>query len=276
MTSLKDFLSDGVIEDEEKRQFHISLAPGEVAPTILLVGDPARALKVSNYFDEVQLSRKNREFVTYTGLYQNMRLSVMGIGIGPSNVEIAIIELSHIVSTPLTIIRIGTCGALSIHVNVGDLVISTGAVRLENTSSFYVDQAYPAIANFEVLNALIHSAEICSSSYHVGLTLTSSGFYGVPDDILDELTKRCVLNHEMESSALFTLSTIVGFRAGTVCAVIGNREKAISITRNKKEQIEKKAILCGLKAAILLGHMDRVKKEKNQQYWHSGLSLKFD
>lgn len=284
--SAKDITGSEVVADAEQRQYHIALAPGEVASTILLVGDPARAKRVAKLFDTVELERSYREFVTCTGTYKGMRLSVMATGIGPSNVEIAMVELSHVrpPDEPFTLIRVGTCGGLQPEVNVGDLVISTGAVRLEDTSLYFVDPNYPSVADYEVVNALIYSASKLDTSYHVGLTGSGSGFYGaqgrqIPNfpvkdpSIPEQLAERGVKNFEMESSTLFTMATLAGFRAGTVCVVYASRPQGTFVTDDMKEKAERQAIECGLGAAVALAQMDALKHERNQTFWHSGLGL---
>ncbi len=276
-----------IVEDSEKRQYHIGLSPGEVANTVLLVGDPARAEKVAKHFDSVTIQKVNREFITFTGTYKGQPLSVMSTGIGPSNIEIAVIELSRIFSEGSevpTLIRIGSCGSLQEDISVGDLVISTGAVRLEDTSTYFVDESYPAVANYEVITALTTSTERNKFTYHVGITATGSGFYGAQGresekfpirnpHLQDRLAKLNVLNFEMESSALFTLASLAKFRAGTVCAVYANRPKKTFIDQETKKQAEKNAIKSGLDAALILRSMDKQKQTKKVKYWNSDLSI---
>ncbi|MGH2489140.1 MAG: hypothetical protein ACRDFR_05960, partial [Candidatus Limnocylindria bacterium] len=115
------------------RQYHIALQRGELAEYILLVGDPGRVAKVAAHFDTVDLERSNREITTATGTYRGMRLSAMSTGMGPDNVEIVVSEVLEITEKP-TFVRIGSSGALQPGIGLGDLVISTGAVRLENTT----------------------------------------------------------------------------------------------------------------------------------------------
>lgn len=204
-----------IVEDSEKRQYHIGLSPGEVTNTVLLVGDPARAEKVAKHFESVTIQKVNREFITFTGIYKGEPLTVMSTGIGPSNIEIAVIELSRIFeehSEIPTLIRIGSCGSLQENISVGDLVISTGAVRLEDTSTYFVDESYPAVANYEVITALTTATQRNKFNYHVGITATGSGFYGAQGreskhfpirnpHLQDRLATLNVLNFEMESRA---------------------------------------------------------------------------
>ena len=285
--SSRKILSSEIVEDNEKRQYHIGLSPGEVANTILFVGDPNRAEKIAKYFDSVSLSKSNREFFTFTGIYNGKPISVMSTGIGPSNIEIAVIELSRIFDYSAevpTIIRIGSCGALQKEIFVGDLVVSTGAVRLEDTSTYFVDQSYPSVADYEVITALVTAAQRKKFSYHVGITATGSGFYGAQGrelekfpiknaDLPERLAKLNVLNFEMESSTLFTLASLAKIRAGTVCAVYANRFRKTFIGENEKEDAEKNAILCGLESAIIIRSMDSIKKDKNITHWTADASL---
>ncbi len=210
----------------------------------------------------MKVKRKNREFITYTGTYADIPVTIMSTGIGCDNTEIAVIELCRITKKP-TFIRIGSSGALQKNIALGDLVISTGAARLENTSLFFVLEGYPAIAHYEIVNALIQAAEELQYPYHVGITATAPGFYGaqcrrIPGFplrypiLLDELRERNVLNFEMESSTLFTLASISGIRAGTVCAVYANRVKNEFVTEKLKQDAELKCIKTGLKAIELL------------------------
>jgi len=265
------------------RQYHIGLMPGELAETILLCGDPTRAGRVSGLFDDVRLSRAHREFVTHTGSWKGAPISVMSSGIGADNTEIAVIEASRITKDP-TFIRIGSCGALRKNIRIGDLIISSGAVRLENTSTFFVHEGYPAMAHYEVLMALIGAAEARKSRYHVGLTATAPGFYGAQcrqvegfplknPGLMDSLARQGVINFEMETSALFSLASLGGFRAGAVCTVYAQRPTGKFISDGQIPAAEKKCIEVGMEAARILREMDTVKKRHRKRFWTAELSL---
>ncbi|MGQ4832865.1 MAG: nucleoside phosphorylase [Candidatus Asgardarchaeia archaeon] len=279
----EEFLSADVVKTKSGKQYHINVGPGDISNYIILVGDPARAHKASRFFDEIEFQTQNREFVTYTGRVGDLRLSVMSTGIGQDNIEIVFIETVQIVETP-TFIRVGSCGGLQEYTNCGDLVISTGAVRLENTSLFFVNEGYPAVANFEVVLALIEAAEKLGVTYHVGLTASASGFYGaqgrkVPGipirypNLVDELRERNVINFEMESSALFTFANLKNLRAGMVCAVYANRPKNEFIKPELKKVAEENAIKTGIEAFKILAKMDKIKESKNKKYWFPSLGL---
>ena len=238
------------------RQYHIALERGELAEYILLVGDPGRVAKVSERFDSVELTRSNREITTVTGSYRGMRLSVMSTGMGPDNVEIVLAEVLGITDQP-TFVRIGSSGGLQPDIGLGDLVISTGAVRLENTTDYYVHPGYPAIAHRDVVRAL---EEVCREQghpYHVGITATAPGFFAPQGramrtlpvrypDLAEELRREGVVNLEMESSALFVLAGLAGSRAGTICAVYSQRTDGSFIEGADKEAAEARCIDAGL------------------------------
>lgn len=277
MTEQKAMQSSEVVSDETGRQYHINLAPGELAEYVILVGDPERAVKASELLDDIRISQKNREFVTFTGKYKGMEVSIMSTGIGTDNVEIAMIEIFQIARNP-SFIRVGSCGGLKEEMELGDLVISTGAVRLENTSLFFVHEGYPAVADYEVVLSLLSACESEDFTYHVGLTASASGFYGaqgraIPGiplrypDLQEDMARMNVANFEMESSTLFTLASLKGLRASTVCAVYANRPRGTFIGPEIKKRAEKNCIIAGLEAFKILEKMDAEKRDRKLRYW---------
>lgn len=277
----REFHSAEIVRTGEGRQYHIGLAPGEIAPYVLLCGDPARADRVRDMFDETTFERRCREYVTFTGKYHGMDVSVMSTGIGCDNTEIAVIELAQL-REDLTLLRIGSCGGLQTDIELGDLVVSTGAVRMENTSTFFVPEGYPAVAHYEVVLAVIQAAHELRLRHHVGLTATASGFYGaqgreVPGfpprypDLDQQLSRIGVKNFEMETSTLFTLATLRGLRSGAVCAVYANRMLDRFIDLDFKDDAELRVIRAGLRALEILAKMDESRGEKT--WWFPSLGL---
>ncbi len=275
----ESFESAEIVRTAAGRQYHIGLAPEDVADTIVLVGDPARADKVAAHFDSVEVRRQEREYVTRTGTYRGRPLTVMATGIGCDNTEIAVVELCQLVERP-TFLRIGSCGGLQPEMELGDLVISSGAVRLENTTSWFVPETYPAVASYEVMLALIRSCAEASAPHHVGLTASGSGFYGaqgrkVPGftprfpELPDELRRIGVLNFEMETSCLLVLAGLAKARAGAVCAVYAHRPSNRFVDTDAKTAAEARAIVRGLRAIELLWEMDAQRGQA--RYWHPGL-----
>ena len=211
-----------------ERQYHIGLGPGELAEYILLPGDPDRTAKIATRLDSIEREGRNREFASVTGTFRGLRVSVLSTGIGTDNVEIAVAEILAITTRP-TFIRVGSCGALQPEIALGDLIISSGAVRLEATTSFFVHDGYPAVADYETVVALVEAADRLGHRAHVGLTATAPGFFGaqgrpIPQlpirypDLAEELARERVLNFEMEASALMVLAGLARCRAGVVCA----------------------------------------------------------
>ncbi|MHA1910762.1 MAG: nucleoside phosphorylase [Candidatus Kariarchaeaceae archaeon] len=262
-----------IIEDKEKRQYHIGLSPKEIAPYIILVGDQNRAHRAGKeLLTDVKYTNHNREFVSYTGKYGETPVTVLSTGIGTDNMEITLIELFNICENP-TLIRVGSSGGLQDFTKLGDMVVSSGAVRLENTSLFFVDEGYPAVANYEAVIALAKAAKELELPWHIGLTATASGFYGaqgrkIPGfplrypDLPDRLRELNVYNFEMETSTLFTLAAIKGARAGTVCTIYANRPDNTFISAEEKPKAELNALKVGLRGLQILEQMDKEKKGK--------------
>ena len=248
------------------RQYHIGLESGELAEYVLLVGDPGRVTKVAGRWDAVELQRSNREITTATGTYRGMRLSCMSTGMGTDNVEIVLAEVMEITDAP-TLVRIGSSGALQPDIELGDLIVSTGAVRLENTTDFYVHPGFPAVAHRDVVWALEAACRELGVRYHVGLTATASGFYAPQGramrtlpvrypELADELRRQRVANLEMESSALFVLAHLAGLRSGTVCAAYAQRTDGTFLEGAAKEAAEARCIDAGLAGIHLLWQVD--------------------
>ncbi|HEY7332434.1 MAG TPA: nucleoside phosphorylase [Candidatus Limnocylindria bacterium] len=249
------------------RQYHIALERGELAEYVLLVGDPGRVAKVADRWDSVELERSNREITTATGSYRGMRISAMSTGMGTDNVEIVLAEVMEITDRP-TLVRVGSSGSLQPEIALGDLVISIGAVRLENTTDFYVHPGYPAIAHRDVVSALEAACRRLGFAHHLGLTATASGFYAPQGramrtlpvrypQLAEELRRQGVANLEMESSALFVLASLAGLRAGTICAAYAQRIEGTFLEGAAKEAAEARCIDAGLAGIHLLWEMDR-------------------
>ena len=261
------------------RQYHIALERGELAEYVLLVGDPGRVALVSSRWDSIELERSNREITTATGSYRGMRISAMSTGMGTDNVEIVMAEVLEITDRA-TLVRVGSSGALQPDIRAGDLVISIGAVRLENTTDFYVHPGYPAIAHRDVVWALESACRTLGITYHVGLTATASGFYAPQGrqmrtlpvrypHLAEELRRQGVANLEMESSALFVLAGLAGLRAGTVCATYAQRVDGTFLEDAAKEAAEARCIDAGLAGIHLLWEIDTEQDSDPRERWSS-------
>lgn len=215
-------------------QYHLQIRPGDVGRYVILPGDPKRCAKIAKYFDDARLIADSREYVTYTGYLDGEMVSVTSTGIGGPSASIALEELAQCGAD--TFIRVGTCGGIDLDVKGGDIVVSTGAVRMEGTSREYAPIEYPAVADFEVTNALVKACKTLGVTFHTGVVQCKDAFYGqhepermpVSYELLNkwEAWKRmgCKAS-EMESAALFIAASHLRVRCGSNFLVVGNQER---------------------------------------------------
>ena len=218
-------------------QYHIQLRPGDVGRYVLLPGDPKRCAKIAAYFDNPVLVADNREYVTYTGYLDGEKVSVTSTGIGGPSASIAMEELVQIGAD--TFIRVGTCGGIDIDVKGSDIVVATGSVRMEGTSREYAPIEFPAVADIEVVNALMNSCKAKGVTFHTGVVQSKDSFYGqhspermpVSYELVNkwEAWKRLgVKASEMESAALFVVASHLRVRCGATFLVVANQERDIA------------------------------------------------
>ncbi len=201
-------------------QPHIMCGVGDVARYVLMPGDPSRVERIAGFLDDAHRVASYRGYVTYTGKAGVVEISACSTGIGCPSAAIAMEELMRIGAD--TFIRVGTTGALVPSLDSGDIVVATGAVRWEGTSRTYVPLEYPAVASYEVVNALLRAADELNVKVHPGIIISSDAFYGGNDEVLRKFGEANVLAIEMESSLMFTLASVRGTRAGSICTVDGN------------------------------------------------------
>ena len=201
---------------------------------MILPGDPKRCKKIARYFDDARLIADSREYTTYTGYLDGVKVSVTSTGIGGPSASIAMEEL--VMSGADTFIRIGTCGGMQLDVKSGDVVIASGAIRMEGTSREYAPIEFPAVADIRVTNALMQAADELEQKYHIGVVQSKDSFYGqhspetkpVSYELLNkwEAWKRLgCLASEMESAALFVVASHLKVRAGACFLVMANQER---------------------------------------------------
>lgn len=264
-----------------ERQYHIDLAPGELSEYILLPGDPDRVARIAPFLESAGPERRHREFASISGTYKGLNVSVVATGIGTDNVEICLAEILAITERP-TLIRIGSCGVLRDDISLGDLVISSGAVRLEATTSFFVHDGYPAVADYSAVAALVEASHRLGHRAHVGLTATAPGFYGaqgrpIPQlpirypDLAAEMAAQRVINFEMEASALLVLATLAGCRAGVVCTAFAQRSTGDFVVGEQKERAERACIETGLEALLILSQMEARMRDEGAVHWRPSL-----
>ena len=247
-------------------QYHVGLGPGMVGRYVLLPGDPKRCQKIAAYFEEPQLMADSREYVTYTGLLDGVKVSVTSTGIGGPSASIAMEELTRCGAD--TFVRVGTCGGMQQDILGGDLIIATGAVRMEGTSREYAPLEFPAVADLEVVNALAAAAKELGAKSHIGVVQCKDSFYGqhepekkpVGYELLNkwEAYIRCgVLASEMESAALFVVASCLRVRCGTVLLTVANQERAKAGLSNPQAHDTDLAIRTGIEALRRLIAQDK-------------------
>lgn len=261
------------------KQYHIQCGEGDVARFVLMPGDPDRVPLIAKDWDEVTDLGRHREYHTVTGTTHGVRISGTSSGIGCPSLAIAVDELYRIGVD--TIIRVGSTGALQPGMELSDLVITTGAVRLEGTSKDFVTAEFPAIAHYEVVMALIQAAEEQHERYHVGTTASTDTFYsgqGRPayqdyfpshkKTILADMQSAGVKNFEMEAATLLTMSTLFGKRAGCICFVVANRVTDEFLIR---EDMAIRAGRVATRAVEILSELDQQKAKNKKKFWYPGI-----
>lgn len=214
---------------ESEVQYHVGLKKGDVGRYVLLPGDPGRVPKIAKHFDSAEQVASNREYNTYTGYVDGIKISSTSTGIGCPSAAIALEELIRVGAD--TFIRVGTAGALQPDIKLGDVVISTGAVREEGTSRQYVPISYPAVADLDVTLALREACKNLGIASHCGVMHCKDAFYieepeMIPQakhnlDLWETWRRADVKATSMESAALFTIGTIRKVRVGEITAIIG-------------------------------------------------------
>lgn len=258
-----------LIINDDGSVFHLHVKPGEIAETVILVGDQGRVEMVSNFFDEIEVKRQSREFITHTGRLNGKRITALSTGIGTDNIDIVLNELDALVNidfetrtekkehTRLRLIRIGTSGALQDDMEPNTPVVSAISAGFDGMLNYYRDRNKvarqdieaefikhtdwnPLLAKPYFVEASAALSELIGHDMRKGITISAPGFYGpqgrelrlpIADaNINSKLSAFAhsglqVTNYEMESSALFGLSLLLGHDAATVCNIIANRKK---------------------------------------------------
>ncbi len=273
MTDKKVSATRPVTEDRE--QYHLEVKEGDVAKSVLIPGDPQRVERISSLWDSAKEVAMHRQFVTHTGKYKGADISACSTGIGGPGTAIVIEELANVGAD--TFLRVGSCATLKEDIEIGDLIISTAAVRLDGTSKQYVRPEYPASASYEVVLAFVEAAETLGLTYHLGISASTDSFYlgqsrpgfggytqSMSETLIEDLTRANVANFEMEAATLFTLGNIFGFRTGAACAVYANRVRDEFEVKGELDVIK-----CGNEAVKILADMDKEKAGK--KYWNASL-----
>ncbi len=217
------------------KQYHTGVGPDDIGKYIILPGDPKRCAQIAEHFDDARLVADVREYVTYTGTLEGQKVSVTSTGIGGPSASIAITELSKCGAH--TFIRVGTCGGMQEDIMGGDVVIASGAIRMEGTSREYAPIEFPAVPDVEVMNAIIDAAKRMDIKHHVGVVQCKDSFFGQHEPeimpVSYELEQKWeawirmgCLASEMESAALFIAARFLKVRVGSCFLVVANQERA--------------------------------------------------
>jgi uridine phosphorylase len=216
--------------------YHLSVSEQEIlgAQMALLPGDPARVEKIAatRPIENGRFVASHREFCTWLGYIRELPIVITSTGIGGPSTAIAVEELAQL--GVRIFLRVGTTGAIQPHIHIGDVVITTGAVRLDGASAHYAPIEYPAVADYELVWALVRAARTLTIPYHVGITCSSATFYPGQErsdsfspyvirnlrGTKSEWQRLGVLNYEMEAATLFTMCSALGLRAGCVSGVV--------------------------------------------------------
>lgn len=249
-------------------QYHVDLKAGDVGKYVILPGDPKRCKMIAQYFDNAELVADKREYTTYTGYLNGEKVSVTSTGIGGPLASIALEELVKVGAEKF--IRVGTCGGIDIDVKGGDLVIATGAVRMEGTSKEYAPIEFPAVADLDIVNALVQAGKNLNEDYHVGIVQCKDSFYGqhspekspVSYELINkwEAWKRlgCKAS-EMESAALFVVASALKVKVGSIFLTVANQEREKLGLENPVIHDTDKAIKTAIEALKII-----IEQDKNQ------------
>ncbi|MEJ5105163.1 nucleoside phosphorylase [Chryseobacterium sp. MYb328] len=251
-----------LILNEDGSVYHLNLLPEDIADKIILVGDPDRVAKVSKYFDTVEIKKNKREFYTHTGTLRGERITVMSTGIGTENIDIVMNELDALVNIDLKnkefktehkaleLFRMGTCGSVNPDVQVDNMLVTQNVVGLDGLMHFYQDYSFENEFSksfverfpYEKIKPMLYFSDWAEemgeyykdAKYH-GNTATFPGFYApqgrqlrlkaVDDKFLETLNDLGVTNFEMETSAIYAFSKLLGHKAITVNNVVANRRR---------------------------------------------------
>ncbi len=248
--------------------YHLGILPEDLAPTVIVVGDPNRVPNITKHFDKIELKKEKREFCTHTGIFNSKRITVMSTGMGTDNIDIAFTELDALANIDfnkreikqdlksLNIIRIGTTGSIQKDIPVDSFVVSEMAIGFDGLMHFYknsdavfeskISEAFMKQTHWSSKNADPYAVKadeelfkrMSSKKTISGITATNIGFYGPQGRVLRlglsdmnmnekinnfEFEGRRITNFEMETSAIYGMSKLLGHKAVSMNAVLANR-----------------------------------------------------
>jgi len=221
------------------KQPHLLIEPGDVHDIALIPGDPGRVDRIAKQCEGAETVAENREYKVVNASYDGVPLTICSTGIGCPSAAIAVEELNRVGVE--TVIRVGTTGALQRDIEIGDMVVATGAAKEEGTSKRYESEVYPAVPDYDVLTALVDASEANDEDVHVGPIVSDDAFYNESEDFVEDWEAANLLCIEMEAAAVFSLARRKGMRAGAICTVDGNLVKGTQKGADSDEELPEKA-----------------------------------
>jgi uridine phosphorylase len=237
------------------KQPHLLVEPGDLNDIALLPGDPGRVDRIASHCEDSTVVAQNREYKLVNATYEGRELSICSTGIGSPSAAIAVEELAAVGVE--TFVRVGTTGALQSDIDIGDMVVATGAAKDEGTTARYEDKAVPAVPSYDALTALVEAAEAneeraagtaadrasgeTASRVHVGPVATDDAFYAETDDYVDAWESAGLQCVEMEAAAIFSLARRKGLSAGAICTVDGNLVEGTQKGETDSDELPEKA-----------------------------------
>ena len=221
------------------KQPHLLVESGDVHDLAIIPGDPGRVDRIADQCENVEFVAENREYKLVNATYEGRELTICSTGIGCPSAAIAIEELEAVGVE--TVIRCGTTGALQSNIEIGDMVVATGAAKEEGTTKRYESAMYPAVPDYEVLSGLVDAAEANDEDVHVGPIVSDDAFYAESEDYVEDWEAANLLAIEMEAAAVFSLARRKGLAAGAICTVDGNLVEGTQKGADGDDELPEKA-----------------------------------
>jgi len=221
------------------KQPHLLVSEGDLSDIALVPGDPGRVDRIASHCSDVETVAENREYKVVNATYKDRDLTICSTGIGSPSAAIAAEELNNVGVE--TLLRVGTTGALQADIEIGDMVVATGAAKDEGTTKRYESVTYPAVPDYAVLSALVEVAEENDEEVHVGPIATDDAYYAETEEHVADWEAAGMLAVEMEAAALFSLARRKGMRAGAICTVDGNLVEGTQKGETEGEELPEKA-----------------------------------
>ncbi|WP_435099964.1 nucleoside phosphorylase [Halarchaeum sp. P4] len=221
------------------KQPHLLIEEGDVEDIALVPGDPGRVERIASHCEDVEEVASNREYTVVNATYEGVPLTICSTGIGGPSAAIALEELANVGVE--TFIRVGTTGALQPDIEIGDMVVATGAAKEEGTSKRYEPELIPAVPDYDVLSGLVDAAEARGEDVHVGPIVSDDAFYNENEAYVARWSEAGLLAVEMEAATLFALARRKGLRAGAICTADGNLVEGTQKGADSDEELPEKA-----------------------------------